>query len=225
MALVYLVEDDDSIRDLILYALKTTEFEAEGFESSDSFWKGLQTSRPNVVLLDIMLPGLDGLSILQTLRSQSHTSALPVIILTAKSGEFDRVQGLELGADDYVTKPFSVLELLSRIRAVLRRAQNSREMEPVLILGEVQLNAARRHVQVSGQPVVLTYKEFELLQLMMENPGLVFTRSRLLSAIWDMDYEGETRTVDMHIKTLRHKLGPARDVIQTVRGVGYKVGE
>lgn len=224
MALVYIVEDDDSIRDLILYALQTTEFSGEGFESSEGFFARMKVQKPDLVLLDIMLPGADGLSILKSLRNGAQTRELPVILLTAKGDEYDKVRGLDLGADDYVTKPFSVLELLSRIRAVLRRMQ-SQPADHILHCRNVQLDTLRHTVRVDDDEVALTFKEFEVLQLLMEYPGMVFTRSRLLSVVWGTDFEGESRTVDMHIKTLRQKLGCAREMIQTVRGVGYKAEE
>jgi len=224
MTLVYIVEDEDSIRDLVLYALRTSGFTGQGFESSKELFPALQTKIPDLILLDIMLPHMDGLSVLKSIRENTQTREIPVIMITAKGDEYDRVRGLDLGADDYVTKPFSVLELLSRIRAVLRRSTTKQSADEVLFYENISLDPVRHSVKVDSQSVELTLKEFETLQIMMENPGIVFSRSRLLSAVWGMDFDGGTRTVDMHIKTLRRKLGTAREAIQTVRGIGYRVG-
>lgn len=198
--LIFCVEDDDSIRELICYALKSGGYQAQGFSSSAALWHRMATEKPDLLVLDIMLPGEDGLHILQRLKEDASTRSVPVIMLTAKTSELDKVAGLDAGADDYITKPFSVLELLSRIRAVLRRTVTS-----------------------DGNPVELTYKEFELLCYMMRNCDIVLSRTRLMENVWGFDFEGESRTVDMHIKTLRQKLGAGGSIIKTVRGVGYKV--
>jgi two-component system alkaline phosphatase synthesis response regulator PhoP len=219
---VYIVEDDDSIRELVLYALRN-DFEAAGFAGGAEFFRALKVSKPDLVLLDIMLPGEDGLSILKRLRSGAGTAGLPVIMLTAKGGEYDRVKGLELGADDYVVKPFSVLELAARVKALIRRS-GAREGDGGVTVGSVAVSPERRLVLVGGEEVALTHKEFELLYFLCKNSGLVFSRDRLLERIWGVDFEGETRTVDMHVKTLRQKLGAGGGIIKTVRGVGYKAG-
>ena len=224
MPKIYIVEDDDNIRELVLYALQT-DFKVEGFNCASSFYKALKLEKPDLVLLDIMLPDEDGISILKKLRSSSKTNTLPVIMLTAKGSEYDRVKGLDLGADDYITKPFSVLELASRIKAVLRRMSKQYDNKTVFIFGEVELDTEKHTVKVAGEMIVLTYKEFELLQLLMENVDVVLNRDRIMSAIWGTDFEFETRTVDMHVKTLRKKLGSSGEIIKTIRGIGYKVGE
>ncbi len=223
MPKIFMVEDDDNIRELVLYALKS-EFDTRGFSSGAEFWAALKTERPDLVLLDIMLPGEDGLALLRRLRGDSLTRALPVVLLTAKGSEYDRVKGLDEGADDYITKPFSVLELRSRVKALLRRV-SAPEPDPELRVGQVTVSAEKHTVTVGGMPVALTYKEFELLLYLCRNRDLALSRDRLMGQIWGFDFEGESRTVDMHIKTLRAKLGPAGDIIRTVRGVGYKVSE
>jgi len=223
MPKIYIVEDDDNIRELVLYALQN-EFEVDGFERADIFYKALKKELPDLVLLDIMLPDEDGITILKKLKINSKTKILPVIMLTAKGGEYDRVKGLDLGADDYITKPFSVLELASRIKAVLRRSGQAATKNTIFALDNVELNTEKHTVRVSGDIITLTYKEFELLQLLMENEDIVLNRDRIISAVWGTDFECETRTVDMHIKTLRKKLGTGGDIIKTVRGIGYKVG-
>ncbi|MBC3938681.1 MULTISPECIES: winged helix-turn-helix domain-containing protein [Anaerotruncus] len=223
-ARVYLVEDDESIRELVLYALASSGYEARGFERADAFWEACDALAPSLVLLDIMLPGDDGLAILRRMKESVRTADIPVIMLTARATEYDKVKGLDAGADDYVTKPFGVMELLSRVRAVLRRAGPGEEPAP-LLYGEVSLDPGRRAVTAAGEPVALTYKEFELLAFLLKNQGLVLTRERIMERVWGFDYEGESRTVDMHIKSLRHKLGACGEIIRTVRGVGYKIGE
>ena len=223
-ARVYLVEDDESIRELVLYALASSGYEARGFERADAFWEACDALAPSLVLLDIMLPGDDGLAILRRMKESVRTADIPVIMLTARATEYDKVKGLDAGADDYVTKPFGVMELLSRVRAVLRRAGPGEEPAP-LLYGEVSLDPGRRAVTAAGEPVALTYKEFELLAFLLKNQGLVLTRDRIMERVWGFDYEGESRTVDMHIKSLRHKLGACGEIIRTVRGVGYKIGE
>lgn len=220
--MIYCVEDDGSIRDLMVYALQAAGFSAVGCADGEEFWQAMRQETPELVMLDIMLPGEDGISILKKLRAVPATADIPVIMATAKGTEYDRVIGLDLGADDYLTKPFGMMEMVSRIRAVLRRTGHRAE-PTVLRQGGILLDEARHAVEVDGVPVTLTLKEYELLRLFMENPGLVFTRDRLLSAVWGADYYGETRTVDVHIGTLRTKLGPAGDILQTVRGVGYKL--
>ncbi len=220
--MIYCVEDDGSIRDLMVYALQAAGFPAAGCADGEEFWQAMRQETPELVMLDIMLPGEDGISILKKLRAVPATADIPVIMATAKGTEYDRVIGLDLGADDYLTKPFGMMEMVSRIRAVLRRTGHRAE-PTVLRQGGILLDEARHAVEVDGSPVTLTLKEYDLLRLFMENPGLVFTRDRLLSAVWGADYYGETRTVDVHIGTLRTKLEPAGDILQTVRGVGYKL--
>ena len=220
--MIYCVEDDGSIRDLMVYALQAAGFSAVGCADGEEFWQAMRQETPELIMLDIMLPGEDGISILKKLRAVPATADIPVIMATAKGTEYDRVIGLDLGADDYITKPFGMMEMVSRIRAVLRRTGHRAE-PTVLRQGSILLDEARHAVEVDGSPVTLTLKEYELLRLFMENPGLVFTRDRLLSAVWGADYYGETRTVDVHIGTLRTKLGSAGDILQTVRGVGYKL--
>ena len=223
-ARVYLVEDDESIRELVLYALASSGYEARGFERADAFWEACDALAPSLVLLDIMLPGDDGLAILRRMKESVRTADIPVIMLTARATEYDKVKGLDAGADDYVTKPFGVMELLSRVRAVLRRAGPGEEPTP-LLYGEVSLDPGRRAVTAAGEPVALPDQEFELLAFRLHNQGLVLTREKIMERVWGFDYEGESRTVDMHIKSLRHKLGACGEIIRTVRGVGYKIGE
>ncbi len=222
MPVIYCVEDDMNIRELVLYALRASGFEAEGFDSAAPFFARLETACPDLVLLDIMLPETDGLSILHTLRETPRTCSLPVILLTAKTAEYDKVRGLDDGADDYLCKPFGVMELISRIKAVLRRAAPVPSTS-ALTLGAITLDTARHTVEANGQPVVLTLKEFDLLHYLMQNVNIVLTREKIMEAVWGFGFEGESRTVDMHIKTLRQKLGAASAQIQTVRGVGYKI--
>lgn len=222
MPRIYCVEDDESIRELVLYALRGGGFEAEGFGTADAFWQRLAQGRPALVLLDIMLPGEDGISILQKLRGGT-LPITPVILLSAKAAEYDKVRGLDLGADDYITKPFSVMELLSRIRAVLRRFDGETDGALISLRG-VTMDSRRRTVAVEGEACQLTYKEFELLRYLMCNHGIVLSRGKIMDAVWGFDFEGESRTVDMHIKTLRQKLekAGAPDLIKTVRSVGYQ---
>ena len=221
--LIYCVEDDDSIRELICYALKSGGYQAEGFAESGDFWRRMEENTPRLVLLDIMLPGEDGMQLLHKMKNDAAQRNVPVIMLTAKTTELDKVAGLDAGADDYITKPFSVLELLSRVRAVLRRSQPTGA--ETLSCGEVTMDPLRRTVTSCGHPVELTYKEFELLCYMMLNCDIVLSRTRLMDKVWGFDFEGESRTVDMHIKTLRQKLGAGGSIIKTVRGVGYKVSQ
>lgn len=221
---VFYVEDDANIRELVIYTLEQTGFEATGFADGESFLKALgDGEKPDLLLLDIMLPKQDGLSLLKAFRQREGLYHLPVIIVSAKDSEFDKVKGLELGADDYVTKPFGMMELTARIKAVLRRATEDVREKEQLRAGEVVLNLKRRSVTCAGSPVQLTFKEFELLSCLVLNRGVVLNREKLLSLIWGYDYYGGTRTVDVHIQTLRQKLGAHKDLIETVRGVGYRV--
>lgn len=223
--MIYLVEDDDSIRELVLYTLHTTGFEAEGFRNAADFWQALEKELPQLVLLDIMLPDEDGLHILKRLRAGAETADLPVMMLTAKSSEYDRVVGLDSGADDYMPKPFGMMELVSRVRALLRRAAKPAAEDKLFTVGSLAVDVKRRAVTVDGEPVILTYKEFELLCYLLENRGVVLSRDQILTKIWDYNYSGETRTVDVHIRTLRQKLGDAGALIETVRGVGYRLAQ
>lgn len=223
--MIYLVEDDDSIRELVLYTLHTTGFEAEGFRNAADFWQALEKELPQLVLLDIMLPDEDGLHILKRLRAGAETADLPVMMLTAKSSEYDRVVGLDSGADDYLPKPFGMMELVSRVRALLRRAAKPAAEDKLFTAGPLAVDVKRRAVTVDGEPVILTYKEFELLCYLLENRGVVLSRDQILTKIWDYNYSGETRTVDVHIRTLRQKLGDAGALIETVRGVGYRLAQ
>ena len=221
MSMIYYVEDEASIREAVLYALDSTGFEAEGFEQGEHLFDKLQVAVPDLILLDIMLPGDDGIQILKRLRRSPRTQAIPVILITAKGSEFEKVIGLDSGADDYVAKPFGVMELLSRIKAVLRRSPNETEKNQITI-GDITIDTYEHIVTVSDRKLELTRMEFELLYLLMQNKGRVFTRDELLDLIWGYDSEGETRTVDVHIATIRQKLGTYGVMIETVRGVGYK---
>ena len=219
-----MVEDDPGILELSLYALGSSGFEVKGFENGAAFFAQCKERLPSLILLDIMLPDQDGLQILSALRSRKTTERIPVIMVSAKGSELDRVKGLDGGADDYVVKPFSVMELVSRVKSLLRRAEADKTDGQLLVHGRVTLDPNRRLAEVDGQDCVLTYKEYELLKLMLVNEGMVLTRDRILNEVWQYDYEGETRTVDAHIKTLRKKLGEAGEAIKTVRNVGYKIG-
>lgn len=221
--LIYLVEDDNSIRELVAYTLHSAGFQAEGFEKPSAFWHACETKLPDLILLDLMLPEEDGISILKKLRQAPHTKKLPIILLTAKSSEYDKIMGLDSGADDYVAKPFSMMELLARVKALLRRTERN-EAEVVYSMGSLSVNQTRHEVRIDGSEVTLTLKEFELLCLLMENKGRVLTRDQLLNRIWGYGFDGENRTVDVHIRTLRQKLGKCGEYIETVRGVGYKIG-
>ncbi|HIS49744.1 MAG TPA: response regulator transcription factor [Candidatus Gallacutalibacter pullistercoris] len=226
MSLIAVVEDDASIRKLILYALKNNGYEACGFECGADFFESVSTHIPDLILLDIMLPDMDGVEILRRLRKSGATQHVPVMMITAMGTEYDKVNALDTGADDYMTKPFGVMEMLSRVRALLRRASVSRpESQDDSLLSEsgVEMDTLRHLVRVDGQEVVLAYKEFELLHYFLQNKGIVLSREQLMQTVWGFDYEGESRTVDMHIKTLRQKLGRGGELIQTVRGVGYKL--
>ena len=220
--MIWCVEDDASIRDIELYALRAAGLEAEGFPDGDSFWQALQSRKPELVVLDVMLPGIDGTELLRRMRATPALRRIPVIMATARGAEYDRVQGLDSGADDYLTKPFSVIELVSRVRAVLRRCK-PKTPKQLLSAGDITVDLQEHRVSVKGVGVTLTYKEFELLCLFLRNPGVAFTRDRLFSEVWGMDYCVESRTVDMHIRTLRQKLGSAGEMIRTVRGVGYRL--
>lgn len=225
--MIYLLEDDDAIRKLLEYTLKTQGYETTSFNLPSQFWKSLRQEKPELLLLDIMLPEEDGISILKKLRSNPETSSIPVIMLTAKDTEFDIVTGLDSGADDYVTKPFGMMALLSRIKAVLRRYEklDAKNMETkILELGNIKLDVGKHKVFIGEKQIFLTLKEFDLLALLIENRGNVLTRERLLDSIWKIDADIESRTVDVHIRTLRQKIGDDDGkIIETVRGVGYKV--
>lgn len=221
--MIYCVEDDKSIRDLIVYALGSGGFEAHGMCDGKELFQALSKEIPDLILLDIMLPGEDGISILKRLRASGRTKSVPVIMLTAKSAEYDKVLGLDSGADDYITKPFGVMELIARVKAVLRRIE-PKERNPQLTVGDVTINVDKHQVLANGKEITLTLKEFELLRYLMENVGLVLTRDKVLETVWGYEYEGETRTVDVHIRTLRQKLGEYGSMIETVRGVGYRIG-
>jgi len=223
MRKIFIVEDDESIREIVIYALKSAGFEATGFETGEEFLTALDTELPSLVLLDIMLPEDDGLTILKRLRNTPKTKQLPVILLTAKNSEYDKVKGLDMGADDYISKPFGVMELISRVNAVLRRSGT--EQTGIIEVSGLMLDYARREVRSGGETVTLTFKEYELLHCLMLNAGLVLSRDKIMESVWGYDFEGESRTVDMHIKTLRQKLGDSRKLITTVRNVGYKLGE
>ena len=220
--MIYCVEDDNSIRELMLYTLRASGFEAEGFCDGNSLFDALSRHKPQLIMLDIMLPGMDGMEILRRLRADAGTADVPVIMATARGTEYDRVLGLDSGADDYLSKPFGMMEMVSRIRAVLRRTA-PQEAPRLLQMNELVMDPDSHTVQVAEQRVELTLKEFELLKLFLEHPSRVFTRDQLLERIWGMDYIGETRTVDVHIGTLRTKLGTAGEYIRTVRGVGYRL--
>ena len=220
--MIFCVEDDSSIRDLMLYTLNSAGFEAKGFSDGKSFFDVLQAEKPQLIMLDIMLPGEDGIAILKKLRTQPETKEIPVIMATAKGTEYDKVIGLDLGADDYLTKPFGMMEMISRVKAVLRRTSPAKT-EKYIRIGKLELNLETYVVIENGERVQLTLKEYKLLRTFMENPERVFTRDQLLEIVWGMDYVGETRTVDVHVGTLRMKLGECGDYIETVRGVGYRM--
>ncbi len=218
--MIYLLEDDDSIRDFVIYTLVSQGMEARGFDRPSAFWAGMEESVPSLVLLDIMLPEEDGMSVLKKLRESPHTRKLPVIMLTAKSTEYDKVMGLDAGADDYIAKPFGMMELLSRIRALLRRTEAD---SGVYRCGELTVDPGRHTVTVGGQNVALTQKEFEVLCLLLKNRGQVLSREQLIENVWGYAFTGESRTVDVHVRTLRQKLGTAGAYVETVRGYGYKI--
>ena len=222
MIMIYCVEDDSSIRDLMIYTLRASGFEAEGFENGAALFSALEKAKPALIMLDIMLPGDDGLTILRKLRADVSTASVPVIMATAKSTEYDTVIGLDSGADDYLAKPFGMMEMISRIKAVLRRTGASTK-KTLLTVGEIEMNPEEHTVSAAGERLNLTLKEYDMLKLFMENVGHVFTREQLLYKIWEADFVGETRTVDVHIGTLRTKLGKCACCIETVRGVGYRM--
>jgi two-component system alkaline phosphatase synthesis response regulator PhoP len=220
--MIYCVEDDDAIRDIVVYTLRSTGFEAEGFPDGKALFEALRLKLPKLILLDIMLPGEDGLEILRRLKAYTATKDIPIIMATAKGTEYDKVRGLDLGADDYLVKPFGMMEMTSRVRAVLRR-MTLHEKARCLSVGGLELSPEEHRVMSDGKTVTLTLKEFELLRTLMEHPGIVLTRDQLLTDIWGIDYDGETRTLDVHIRTLRQKLGSCGELIETVRGVGYRM--
>ncbi len=222
--MIYYVEDDSNIRELVVYTLNQTGLETRGFSDSASFFAAVQEEKPVLALLDIMLPGEDGLSILKKLRASTATAELPVIMITAKSAEYDKVAGLDLGADDYIAKPFGMAELVARVKALLRRSGTKASAER-LVCEELAVDIKKHVVTVGGEEVALTFKEFSLLACLMENAGRAFTREQLLETVWGYDYEGGTRTVDVHVQTLRTKLGASGKRIETVRGVGYRFGD
>lgn len=224
--MIYCVEDDDNIRELVVYTLDSTGLPAKGFPGGVEFRTALKNELPELVLLDIMLPGEDGMQLLSDLRKDPKTKNIPVIMLTAKGAEYDKVSALDMGADDYVTKPFGMMELVSRIRAVLRRTGRGKNSdEPVLSSGTIKIDVLRHTVTVGGNEIVLTLKEFELLKMLILNSGVVLTREQLLEDIWGYNFDGETRTVDVHVRSLRQKLGKEGNRIETVRGVGYRIRE
>lgn len=219
---IYIVEDDKNIREIEMFALKNSGYAVEEFENAKSFFSRSVEKVPDLVLLDIMLPDMDGLEIVKKLRSRPETVRVPIILVTAKTTELDKVKGLDIGADDYLTKPFGVMELISRVKALLRRSRALQD-DKQMVLGDITLDSERREVHVGGELCELTFKEFELLKLLMVNAGIVLHRDTIMSDVWGTDYEGESRTLDMHIKTLRQKLGEAGNMIKTVRNVGYKM--
>ena len=222
--MIYFVEDDSNIREVVVYTLNSTGYEATGFSRPSEFWKAVKDETPTLILLDIMLPEEDGLSILKKLRNEPETASVPVIILTAKADEFDKVKGFDLGADDYVPKPFSMMELVARVKAVLRRVE--RETAPSeYTIGPLYVCPKKHKVKVNGETVVLTLKEFDMLCYLLENRGIVLSRDQILNKVWGYSFDGESRTVDVHIRTLRQKLGEGGDVISTIRGIGYKIGD
>ena len=220
--MIWCIEDDASIRDIEVYALKSTGFEARGFEDGSSFFEALKNETPRLVILDVMLPGDDGTQILKKMKENVEYADIPVIMATAKGNEYDKVQSLDLGADDYLVKPFGMMEMISRVRAVLRRCSPKQDNN-VMKIGELTINIKERTLYTNDEAISLTYKEFELLKLFVMNPKMVFTREQIYSNIWESDFIGETRTVDMHVRTLRQKLGEYGNIIKTVRNVGYRL--
>ncbi|MGN0909756.1 MAG: winged helix-turn-helix domain-containing protein [Succinivibrio sp.] len=221
--MIYCVEDDTDIREIETYTLRSLNLQAEGFPDGKSFFEAVERELPELVILDVMLPDMDGVEILRRLRRTARTRSIPVIMATAKGAEYERVGALDAGADDYLTKPFSMMEMAARVRAVLRRTRDDRE--DVISMGGVELNESRHEVRVDGKSIELTFKEFELLSLLMRHPGRVYSREMLLGKIWNLEYDGENRTVDVHVRNLRQKLGDRCDIIRTVRGLGYKAEE
>ncbi|MCQ4021475.1 MULTISPECIES: response regulator transcription factor [unclassified Ruminococcus] len=222
--MIYIVEDDNDIREMESYAIKNSGFEVQAFSNGKEFFAALEKQLPKLVMLDIMLPGEDGLAILHRIREKELTRGIPVIMVTAKTSEIDKVKGLDMGADDYITKPFGVMELVSRVKALLRRCENKQEVQTI-IYKDITIDDHKHKVTVGGETCVLTYKEYELLKYLITNKDIALSREKLLGKVWGYDFEGESRTVDMHIKTLRQKLGEAGNYIVTVRHVGYKIGE
>ena len=220
--MIWCVEDDPSIRDIEVYALQSTGLDAVGFESGDAFWDAIQTQTPELVIMDVMLPGADGVELLSRMKAKPELAQIPVIMATAKGAEYDKIQSLDLGADDYLVKPFGMMEMVSRVKAVLRRCK-PKQQQKLLRLDGLTMNLDEHTVNVDGERIMLTYKEFELLRLFLSHPGMAFTREHLLNEVWESDYLGETRTVDMHIRTLRQKLGSYGQMIETVRNVGYRL--
>ena len=224
--MIYFVEDDNSIRELVTYTLSSAGMPADGFEKPSLFWSALSKQLPDLILLDIMLPEEDGLSILRKLRASPDTEKIPVMMLTAKSSEYEKVIGLDAGADDYLPKPFGMMELIARVRALLRRTQKSNPPDAnAYQLGSLYVSPEKHIVQVNGQDIVLTFKEFEMLCLLLKNKDIVLTREQFLNSVWGYSFDGENRTVDVHIRTLRQKLGSAGNYIKTIRGIGYKIEE
>lgn len=221
--MIYLIEDDNSIRELVLYTLKMNGYDAVGFDHPDAFWKAMDKKLPKLILLDIMLPKEDGLSILGKIRKAPETKKLPVIMLTAKDSEYDKVMGLEQGADDYIAKPFGIMELMARVKALLRRTDSEEVKGKEYTVNELYVNTSKHKVISAGNEVVLTAKEFEMLCLLLENRGTVLSRDTLLNEIWGYSFDGESRTVDVHVRTLRQKLGDCGNYIETIRGFGYKI--
>ena len=220
--MIFCVEDDESIQSLELYALRAAGFEARGFTDGGSLWEAMRAERPDLVILDVMLPGINGVELLRQMKADAGARDIPVIMATAKGAEYDKIKGLDLGADDYLVKPFGMMEMVSRVKAVLRRCQ-PRQKREVLAAGGLVMDLAEHTVTADGERIALTFKEFELLRLFLSAPGVAFTRERLLASVWGGEYSGETRTVDMHIRTLRQKLGRYGAMVETVRNVGYRL--
>ena len=221
MTMIWCVEDDSGIRDIELYALNSAGFETKGFEDGLSFWEAMKKEKPQLIILDVMLPGMDGIEILTKMKESVELNRIPVILATAKGQEYDRIRGLDLGADDYIVKPFSIMEMVSRVKAVLRRSQ-PQQVSKLLKVGGLVVNLDEHTVVVDGNRVPLTYKEFELLCVFLSHPGMVYTREQLFSQVWKLDYMGDSRTLDAHIRTLRQKLDGYGRMIETVRNVGYR---
>ena len=224
MKKIYCVEDDESIRELVVYALKNNGFEVKGFENAEELYYEIKVKLPDLIILDIMLPGEDGYKILSNISKSHNTKNISVIMLTAKTSEYDKVKGLDMGADDYISKPFGVMELISRVNAVLRRSTRIEDKKSLICIDNLCLDEEKRIVTVDGDEVSLTFKEFELLHYLLKNKNIVLSRDKIMSNVWETDFEGESRTVDVHIRTLRLKLGDAGKIIQTIRNVGYKIG-
>ncbi len=222
MALIYIVEDDQNIREIESFALKNSGYQIQDFSSAKEFYRALKEKKPDLVILDIMLPDEDGMEILQKLRRTPETKRMPIMMVTAKTSELDRVKGLDMGADDYMSKPFGVMELISRVKALLRRSMGEAQ-EKLLMVGEIMMDDERHQVFVEGEPCELTYKEYELLRLFMQNRGIVLSRDLIMDRIWDMSCDVESRTLDVHLKTLRAKLGDSARHIKTIRNVGYRM--